>query len=41
MSLCVCGGFGEDGKNVLGEDGQFEQQQWKMPEGVQEDRSVR
>jgi hypothetical protein len=31
----------EDGKNVLGEDGQFEQQQWKMPEGVQEDRSVR
>jgi hypothetical protein len=31
----------EDGKNVLGEDGQFEQQQWKMPEVVHDDRSAR
>jgi hypothetical protein len=31
----------EDGKNVFGEDGQFEQQQWKMPEVVHDDRSVR
>ena len=31
----------EDGKNVFGEEGQFEQQQWKMPEVVHDDRSAR
>ena len=46
------GGFGCDallwmvsarreGKNVCGEDGQVEQQQWKMRAGMQRERSVR
>ena len=30
-----------EGKNVRGEDGQDEQQQWKMSRGTQRERSVR
>ena len=40
VSLCMRR-LRKEGKNVFGEDGQFEQQQWKMPEVVQDERSVR
>jgi hypothetical protein len=30
-----------DGKNVRGDDGQSEQQQWKIPDGMHRDRSAR
>jgi hypothetical protein len=31
----------KEGKNVLGEEGQVDRQQWKMPEAAHEERSVR
>jgi hypothetical protein len=48
----VCGGAGCDasvctvrslcdGKNVRGDDGQSEQQQWKIPDVMHRERSVR